>query len=370
MKILWLFNHPAPYKVEFFNRLGKDHDLTVIYERYAEGGRNQAFYSNKTQSYTAIYLHSLKLGGVNNLSFKVLHYLRRHNDYDLVVLNGWRTATERIALSYCKRHHVPYVFYINGGIVKKNENNLAYLAKSHYISGATYYLAPDPCSKEYLLHYGAKEERIHLYPYGSLSEEECLNAPYEKEAVAKLRKKLHIVGEKVFVSAGFFVKRKNVESLIEAWTKVPSSYSLYLIGEGPTKKSCIALAKKLKLDNVFFLPYAKHDALFRFYRACDGFLFPTHEDIYGHVVAEAMSQGLPVYASDNANAAKLLIKPRENGMILDFANQEEVAMALTLDLGEKAKQNAIDTAKGYTYEASAKAHEALFSTFLKEIQDQ
>ncbi|MBO6285234.1 MAG: hypothetical protein J6O18_02835 [Bacilli bacterium] len=39
MRIFWLFNHPAPYKVEFFNRLGKNNELTVYFERASEAGR-------------------------------------------------------------------------------------------------------------------------------------------------------------------------------------------------------------------------------------------------------------------------------------------------------------------------------------------
>ena len=364
MRIFWLFNHPAPYKVEFFNRLGKDNDLTVYFERTSEGGRNGSFYSKRAETFHAIFGHPLKLGALNSFSFKPLKALKEHKDDDIIVLNGWRQYSERMAISYCKRHKIPYVFYINGGIIKPKENNIIYAIKSSYISGASLYLAPEPASKEYLLHYGAKEENIVLYPYGSIALDEVLPAPYPKESVQNIRKKLNIEGEKVFVSAGFFIKRKNFEALISLWPKMPKSSHLYLIGEGPEEKSYKALIQKYHLQNVHLLPYMDHKDLFRFYRACDAFVFPSHEDIYGHVVIEAMSQGLHVFSSKYVNAAKALAGLDTSSALLDFDKPDEVVATLNKDILLEDRVKAIEIAKRYTFEASAKAHQQIFEDFL------
>ena len=370
MKIFWLFNHPAPYKVEFFNRLGETNDLTVFYERLSESGRNATFYSHVSKTYHALFAHPLKLGGVNNLSFKPLNHLKEHHqEYDLIVINGWRTFTERLCISYCKKHHIPYVFYINGGIIRKNENNILNVIKTSYIRGANFYMTPDSNSKDYLVYYGAEADKITLFPYGSVSTDEILDKPYDDRAVCKLRSKLNIQGRRVFVSTGFFIERKNFESLIQVWPSMPKDHTLYLIGEGKLKSRYQRLIKKLSLDNVFLLPYMDHDALFRFYRACDAFVFPSKEDIYGHVITEAMSQGLPVYSSRNVNAAKALIKPGINGDFVDFDNHEEVVMRLTGKLTATMKQEAIETAKSYSYESSAEAHDRIFASFLAQNKE-
>ncbi|MCR5348568.1 MAG: glycosyltransferase family 4 protein [Bacilli bacterium] len=364
MRIFWLFNHPAPYKVDFFNCLGENNELTVYFERLSEGGRNATFYGHAPKTFHAIYGHPLKLGSFNNLSWKPLSYIKK-KEFDVIVLNGWRTFTERIAISYCKRHHIPYVFAINGGIIRKKENNISSLIKSSYISGADLYLSPDECSSEYLTYYGADKARIRLFPYGSVKESELLDQLYDEKAIAKLRKKLDIPGRRVFVSSGFFIPRKGFESLIRLWERMPKEDSLYLIGEGKQKRLYQRLIRELGLTNVFIRPFMDHANLFRFYRACDAFLFPTKEDIYGHVVTEAMSQGLPVFSSDKANASKRLIKPKINGSIVDFDNAEEVVLTLCNADLPSMKQKAIETAKGYTYEASAKAHQELLEEFLK-----
>lgn len=362
MRIFWLFNHPAPYKVGLFSRLGKLCDLTVFYERNKEGGRNKAFYDVMSENYEAIVGKPMKLGSFNNYSREPLRYLKNHEDYDLIILNGWRTMTERKAIQYCKAHHIPYVLYVNGGIVPKKESGLKKAYKTSYIRDASFYMAPDPESKKYLLHYGAKEDRILLYPYGSISQEEVLQKPYDKEGVLKLRKKLNIEGERVFVSSGFFIPRKGFDTLIRLWPKMPASRHLYLIGEGKEKKHLQSLIKELGLTNVHILPYMKHEELFRFYRACDAYLFPSHEDIYGHVVTEALSQGLPVFSTPNVNAAKLLIQDGVNGKLVTF-DESFVGYIHNVDMGA-LKQNAIDSALPYTYEESAKAHLSIFESIL------
>ena len=47
MKVLIVFNHPAPYKIRLFNELAKHLDLEVIFEREKASDRPDAFYNAK-----------------------------------------------------------------------------------------------------------------------------------------------------------------------------------------------------------------------------------------------------------------------------------------------------------------------------------
>lgn len=49
MKILFITNLPSPYRVDFFNELGKKIDLTVCYERESSSERD-AKWINKNQN--------------------------------------------------------------------------------------------------------------------------------------------------------------------------------------------------------------------------------------------------------------------------------------------------------------------------------
>lgn len=368
MKIFWVFNHPAPYKVRLFNALGKYHDLTVYFERHSEGGRNASFYKEKVDSFHALYGHPLKLGRFDNLSFKAKKILKENRDANVIVINGWRTLTEQSLIRYCKQEKIPYVFAINGGIIKKHETNIAFSIKHDAISGASLYLAPDLNSADYLKYYGADPEKIVLYPYGSISESEILPSPVDAKTKARVRQKKGIVGKRAFVATGYFIKRKGFDRLIRLWARMPEDHTLYLIGEGRQKKAYLRLIKSLGLKNVFLLPYMNHKDLFSIYRGFDGFLYPTKEDIYGHVVVEALSRGLPVFASNASNAAKLMIKDDENGRLVDFENEEEVVLALTKGFREGLAENCIKTSYAYTFEESARKHDEILSEYAKGLE--
>ena len=158
--------------------------------------------------------------------------------------------------------------------------------------------------------------------------------------------------------------------MIQAWSLMPESDHLYLIGEGKLKKDYLRRIEQLHLQNVHILPFMDHGKLFRFYRACDAFVFPSKEDIYGHVITEALAQGLPVFSSSNVNASVRLIEPGVNGDIVDFNNIEEVAMVLRRPLSPEMKTACIESARQFTFEASAKAHQEIFEAMLKTLEGE
>ena len=59
----------------------------------------------------------------------------------------------------------------------------------------------------------------------------------------------------------------------------------------------------------------------------DVFVFPSIEDGFGFVVAEALACGLPVITTRNAGASDL-IRPGENGEVVPIRNPEAIAEAV------------------------------------------
>lgn len=367
MRIFWLFNHPAPYKVDLFNVLGRTSDLEVYFERASEGGRNSTFYAEKAKNFSAHLCHSLSWGPFNNYTHDPIKALKK-NHYDVIVLNGWRTVTEQRTIAYCKRHHVPYVFAINGGLIPEKENHLYRKIKTHFISGAEAYLSPNKRSGQYLTHYGAEESRISYFPYSSVFESELLTRPLSFEEKEAKRRELGIVGKRVYCSAGQFIPRKNFPFLIQIWTKMPSDATLYLLGEGPLKEECQRQIDSLGLKNVFLLPYHPHKELFEFFKACDAFVFLSKEDIYGHVVNEALSQGLPVVSSPCASAAGNLLENGKDGFIVPLDDEEKIIEALLRFPDEAMSKGAIETARKNTIEISASFHQKFFEEYARGLK--
>lgn len=351
MKIFWLFNHPAPYKVDFFNILGQQVEVEAYFERASEKGRNDLFYSEKPLHFHAHLCKSIAWGPLDNYTKEPIEVLKREK-FDVVVINGWRTLTEQKTILFCKKKKIPYVFLINGGIAKAKESHLAKVYKTHFISGADAYLAPDEFSSEYLAYYGADKSKISIYPYSSIFEKEVLQKPLNPEEKRVLRQKLGLKGNRVFLSAGQFIARKNYETLLNFWAKRPQEDSLYILGEGPLKDALLSKIKELNLSNVTLLPYKPHSETLRYFSAGDAFLFPSKEDIYGHVINEALSQGIPVISSSKVNATKHLIRNGENGYIISFQDEAEFEKAIADIPNEAMEEKALATARENTLEKS------------------
>lgn len=366
MKILWLFNHPAPYKVDFFNELGKKTNLTVLFERASESDRNRLFYHSKATHFKPVFLKSISLGSHNNIASGFLPFLRDRT-YDIIVINGWSSFTEMKAIRYLKKRKISYVFAINGGIVPKKESFWKRKLKTKMIGGANNYLCPDLESEEYLLHYGGAKDAIALFPYSTLFEKEILEKPLSKEEKEERKKKLGLPAKPIYIAVGAFIERKNISFLLsEIWTHVSKEKELFLIGEGPLKEAYSEIIKEKSLKNVHLLPFQSKEKILDYLSVSEMSLFLTKEDIYGHVVNESLSQGCPVLGSDCSNAAKHLIKNGEDGYVFPLRDKNDFVAILEKEIPFSMRLEAIRVAKENTLEKMALTHLSFFERILSK----
>lgn len=358
MKILIIFNHPAPYKVALFNGLSKSHDVHVIFERSKEKDRHADFYNEKKYNFKVHYIKGINVGIFNHFSFGVKRHLKKHH-YDLIIMNGYSTFTEMIALNYLKRNKINYAFYINGGIVKK-ETKLKAKIKSHFLQGAFLYFSPAQEASDYLVHYGVKQELIHHYPYSTVYEKDIVTSKLTPNVKKSFWQEKNISGENFTVCVTSFIKRKNNLCLIKAWQNINKNNPLILIGDGKRKKLYQKTIRKLKLDHVHLLPFMSRDLLFKYLKHADNAVYLSNFDIYGHVINEALAHGLNVLTNNNMVAARHLINDTKNGSILNEG--EDLEAKLQLLFKSNFWTEATKTAKNNTIEKSLKRHLEIIGT--------
>ena len=370
MNIFWVFNHPAPYKVALHEELShRVEGLTAVYERSSEGDRNKDWYLKRKVSYEAICLKALPLGPHNAVSLKLPSIYRRKK-YDIVVVNGYSTVAEMVFIDYLRRHGIPYVFAINGGIAKSRENPIKEKVKRHYISGASLYLAPDENSVSYLLHYGADKKKIRLYPYSTVYEKDVLEKPLTKEEKragwkADPLSQGRLAGfERVYVAVGSFIERKNNTRLLELWKKARHDYALVLIGDGPEERKYRSFIEKNGIGNVFIYPFLSHPETLKRLSYADMSIFLTKEDIYGHVVNESLSQGTPVIASRHANASLKLIENGSTGYLLEDEEDDTFLAAVNASADGRMPLECLKKARENTIEKMADRHYEIFKEYL------
>lgn len=353
-KILFLANCPSPYRVRFFDILGRDADVTVLFwERREEvTDRDAAWFISGEGNFRQVQLEkrSALLGGAH---VDVIDWLKK--PFDHIIICGYSAPTAMLAIHWLKSHRRSYCLEVDGGLIRQESGPKLWL-KKYLVGGASLYLSTGKRTSEYLVHYGAREDRVRCYPFTSLEEKDILSSPVTREEKQALRQKLGMGEEKIVLSVGQFIPRKGFDVLLKAAAGLPADTGVYIVGGEPTE-AYRTLAKGL--DHVHFCGFKKKEALAEYYRAADLFVLPTREDIWGLVINEAMSCGLPVITTDNCVAGLELIREGVNGAIVpadDAAALEEKMKEILAGDMEAMGRAALATAGEYTIEAMAKAH--------------
>lgn len=363
MRVLFLTNIPSPYRVDFFNELGKYCDLTVLFERKEASDRDTRWISEEDNNYKAIYLKGKNIRNDASISMEVLKYLNK-DKFDIFVIGGYSTPTGMLAIQILKLKKIPFILNSDGGFIKQDKK-IIYNIKKHFISSANWWLSTGKMTNKYLEHYGAKKENIFIYPFTSIKESEIIKKTLTKGQKLQLREELKLDGENIIISVGQFIHRKGYDLLIKEWSKLDEKYKLLLIGSGNDKEKFINIIEEKKLRNIEILDFKTKNELRKYYLAADLFILPTREDIWGLVVNEAMACGLPVITTDKCIAGIELVSNGKNGHIIKLDEIEHIQKYIEEIKKLDFKCESIDIIKRYTIENMSKEHIKIFEEVLK-----
>ncbi len=350
MRVLIIFNHPAPYKVRGFNELAKYVDLTVLFERSKAGDRPDSFYAGNRYDFKNIILKDGYVGAEGSVSNGVRNYLRAHHqDFDVILMNGYSHLAEIKAIRYLSKNHIKFGLLINGGVIHKGESRFKKAYKTDLISEADFYISPSKESNSYLEYYGANPDQIYNYFYSNYSKNEISSA--SKEEKTELRKKFNLpLDKKIFINPSQFIERKNNIFLMSLFKDRDDV--LVLVGEGKLLEKYQAYIKENSLSNVILLPFMEKKELFELYKACDAHITLSKEDIFGHTVLESFSNGVPVISSNKVISSLEYVKDGYNGYLVDINNKEQIIKAMD-NINDSLSKSALESAYQNTFENSA-----------------
>ena len=160
----------------------------------------------------------------------------------------------------------------------------------------------------------------------------------------------NLFGKPIVLFVGNLIKRKNVDSLIEAKKMANSDYYLVIVGDGPLFKK---LKKKVEDENI-------RDVIFTGSRtdveniipSCDILVLPSFSESFGLVLIEALACGKPIIGSDVGGISEiinkdvgLLVNPNKISSIAKaidtLVNDEDLRYVLSLN----ARNRALDFSK-------------------------
>ena len=326
MKILVVFNHPAPYKVKLFNELAKSIDIDVIFELKKAKNRTDSFYKFNKYDFNTINLKLHPIGAENVWGGALKRYIKKHHqEYDHIIMNGYSQFAEMSAIKMMNKNHIPFTLMINGGVIH-DEMNFKRKYKTKLISSAASYFSPNEESNKYLIYYGADPKKINMYKYSNIMEKEIAHQPLDEETRKQICLKYHLPYGKLFVNPGQFIARKNNEQLLSIFNG--RTDTLILVGRGPLLKKYQKYIKQNNMHNVFIMDYLDEHDIKEVLKAGTALITLSKEDIFGHTILEALANGLPVISSNKVVSALEMIKNGENGYIVNIEDEDEINQAI------------------------------------------
>ncbi len=362
-RVLFLTNFPSPYRVRFFDELGKYLDVTVLYSDRVEDitHRNAQWFEDGQGGFHPVQLKQTAKIREEYLCMEVISWLNKK--YDAIVIGGYSSPTAILAMAYLRMRRIPFYMEVDGGLIRQ-DSKLKYFVKKTLVCMADRWLSTGYHTTRYLVHYGAKEAQVQHYPFTTLYERDILEqvlTPAEKEA---LRKELDVPEKHMILAIGQFIHRKGFDVLLHAAKELDPDTGIYIVG-GEATEEYLKLREELGLQNVHFLGFQKKERLALIYQAADLFVLPTREDIWGLVINEAMSYGLPVVTTDRCVAGLELIEDGVNGYVVPVedvqALAEKMKAVLPADLQQMGEAS-LRKIRPYTLENMAKAHAEIFES--------
>jgi len=360
-KVMFLTNYPSPYRVQFFDELGKYMDVTVLFSERKEDKthRSSDWYIQSQGHFQAVQLNRTLLIKGRDLCLDVTKWLKK--DWDAIVLCGYSSPTIMAAMAYLRARKLPFYMEVDGGLVRQ-DSKIKYLFKKTLVSTASWWISSGHQTTKYLLHYGAKENAVFHYPFTSLWEKDILPQIPSPEEKQRLREKLGMTEPKIALYVGRYDPKKGMDDLLHAVPELAEDVGVYFVGGEPTQTH-LEFCRENGVGNAHFVGFTKKDALAEYYKAADVLVLPTWSDVWGLVINEAMSFGLPVITTDQCVAGMELVEDGVNGYIVAVKDRNALTEKTNLLLRQDYRQmgaNALETIRPYTVENMAKKHLEIF----------
>lgn len=163
----------------------------------------------------------------------------------------------------------------------------------------------------------------------------------------EFKKSLNLDDKPIVMFVGNLIKRKNVETLLEAKKYTTEDYTLIIVGDGPLSDS---LKEKVKNDGIRDVIFTgSRNDVEKIIPSADILVLPSYSESFGLVLIEALACGVPVIGSNVGGIKEiitedvgLLINPKDELTIADGIDKLLSDKELYSKLKSNARNRAID----------------------------
>ena len=266
------------------------------------------------------------------------HLRNRARQFDIAHLHACRNLPGVIAARALRRANVPYVISPNGTAPAIERRILAkrafdWIAGRRTLAGSARVLAVTESERQQLRNLGIDTSRITVVP-NPIDEDEFAARPDGQRFRA-----LHALDDRpVVLFLGKLTPRKGVDVLLEAFERLPRrDATLVIAGNDMGSGTAVdALTGRLHLRGRthrigLLRGIERLDAL----AAADVVVYPSRDEVFGLVAAEALLCGTPVIVCDDSGCGEI-VHELGGGLCVPYGSPAKlsIAIAAVLDSAE------------------------------------
>jgi len=239
---------------------------------------------------------------------------------------NWPLSRRSLSLTYI--HDISFALFSE--FVEPKNQKMLLKNTPRFIRQTDYVIAVSETSKEEIAKYYRFDPKRILVLYNGVDRK--LFRPYSSREVAKVKKKYGIT-KPYFLYVGNIEPRKNLIRLIEAFDRIPRSYSLVIIGgsgwlDEPIK-AAITKARRRGASIVKPTSYVSDEEIAVLTSGAESFVHPALHEGFGMDPVQAMAAGVPTLASDIPVLREVL---GDGAVYFDPRKVDSIADAMTNSL--------------------------------------
>ncbi len=349
MRVLYLTNYHNPYRDEFFEQLGRECELTVLFEQRSDAARDASWFEGAVaRSYEEAYLPEEECGPISPTMMKMI------GGWPLVVVGCYNSPRQMVAISHMRRRRIPYAVNLDGPLF--DSQGIKGLVRRRVLRGADAYLVAGEKSVPSVRREVGRDALVASYPFSPLTD-----ARVNELALMQANRE-----EGRVLLVGQFLPYKGIDVALDALAGLSIDLRIRLVGTGSRSNEAEEYVASKGMDNVEVVPFLQPDELVKEYLRAELFVLPSRQECWGLVVNEAAACGCPIVSTWGSGAAVEFLSRNYPQFLAEPSSAESLALSISGALGtsrdkrEECSQFLRTKAASYTVEKMITAHRMAF----------
>jgi glycosyltransferase involved in cell wall biosynthesis len=351
IRLAYLLTHPVQYQAPLLRRIAAEPgiDLTVFFcsdfslKKFydPEFAREIEWDVPLVAGYRYEFLPAI--GGAKHVSFwRPFNYglsSRLRGSFDVLWIHGYARWFSWVGILMAKMQGIKVLIRDDATLISLPRTLIRRALKRVFFTILQIFcdgfLAVGSLNRKYYHYYGINDDRIFLVPWTVDNAFFRAKAQEASARLEELRNSLGLEeGRPIILFAGKLSARKRPGDLLEAYIQLspdrktePVPYLLF-IGEGDQRQALENRAGDTGWDSIKFLGFKNQTELPAYFKLCQVFVLPSVHEPWGLVVNEVMNAGRAVIVSDQVGCGPDLVRPGENGFIVQAGDIASLAAAI------------------------------------------